>query len=239
MFKFEDVAPNIAAQIAAQEQEQENHRASCSDDVCARCGKGPRLTADDHRRIMAESQRREWAKLALASLPVDFDAATLDATWLAKLVGAQAIAQARSSLAERRVVFVGPAGSGKTSLAIAMFKAALDAEQPRESRRAGHLYVSAYRLAKARAMHPLGEGEAPLVSQALSAPVLLLDEVGGEDVRHASAVAEVIYERHADGRTTWITTGADPEKLATRYGGGIARRIFEGATVFRLVGRTR
>ncbi len=235
MFKFNEIAPNIAAYVEAYER----HKAECTAEVCHECGKRPQVDPAVSVRALLEAHRQEWAKLSLASLPDDFDAATLDAAWLTELVGAQAIDRARKALAERRLAFVGPSGSGKTSLAIAMFRAALDAEQPRDYRRSGHLYVSAYKLAKARAMHPLGEGEAPLVQQSLAAPVLLLDEVGGEDPRHASAVAEVIYERHADGRPTWVTTGTDPDKLAARYGGGIARRMFEGATVFRLVGRAR
>lgn len=236
MFKIGDVAPDIAAMVA----ELEAHKAACEAAECERCGRrSVALSAAQFKAILDKGQRDEWAKLSLASLPTDFDAAALDAPWLAKLVGAQAIATAHQNLATPRLVFVGPSGSGKTSLAIAMFRAALDAEPARDYRRSGHLYVSAYKLAKARACHPLGEGEAPLVAQALRAPVLLLDEVGGEDPRHASAVAEVIYERHAEGMPTWVTTGTDPEKLAARYGGGIGRRMFEGATVFRLVGRTR
>lgn len=237
MFKIGDVAPDIAAMVEALEA----HKLTCTSAECDRCGKSPKVERSpaDVAAMFATMQRDEYAKLALASLPTDFDAARLDATWLAKLVGAQAIAQASQNLAAARVVFVGPSGAGKTSLAIAMFRAAIEAEQPSAYRRCTHLYVSAFKLAKARACHPLGEGEAPLVAQALRSSVLLLDEVGGEDPRHASAVAEVIYERHAEGMPTWVTTGTDPEKLAARYGGGIGRRMFEGATVMRLVGRSR
>jgi hypothetical protein len=96
------------------------------------------------------------------------------------------------------------------------------------------MYVTAFRLAKARASHPLGEGEAPLVAKALAASLLVVDELGGEDDRHGTAVREVLHERHAENLPTWVTTGVGPREIAARYDGGIARRLFEGAEVFRM-----
>lgn len=229
MFKLEEVAPDIAALAA----EHAKHADGCTADPCERCGR------DTAREVSAAKILRSLEDIhrarALESLPAGFDAATLDAPWLESLVGSNTIAAARASLASPRVAFVGPPGAGKTSLAIAMFRAAVLAGSAAGKSR--YRYTSAHALAKARAGHPLGEGEAPLVEACLRSPLLLIDELGGEDTRYSSATAEVIYERHAEGRPTWVTSGVGPQELANRYGGGIARRIFEGAQVFRLTRR--
>jgi DNA replication protein DnaC len=159
------------------------------------------------------------------------------ADWLARLVGPTAMEMARAADGSRSAVLVGPPGSGKTSLAVAMFRAVIERAADEQVHLLSHRATSAHALAKARAFHPLGEGEAPAVLAALEADLLLLDELGGEDSRYASAVTEVIYERHAQMRPTWITTGVDPKSVANRYGGGIARRVFEDATLLQLGGR--
>jgi DNA replication protein DnaC len=92
-------------------------------------------------------------------------------------------------------------------------------------------------LAKARAEHRLGGGEAPLVADAKTTPLLLLDELGAEATRGDDAVAEVIHERHANERVTIYTTPFSVDELGLKFGGGIARRVFEGATVIALGGR--
>ncbi|MCL2777734.1 MAG: hypothetical protein FWD73_06990 [Polyangiaceae bacterium] len=115
-----------------------------------------------------------------------------------------------------------------------MFQAVLEAEPGSAFSRAPHRYVSAHALARARAGHPLGEGEAPLVADAFSCPLLVIDDLGSEDARFGTVVSEVIYERHARNRKTWITTGVRPADIAQRYGGGIVRRVLEWADRFDL-----
>lgn len=218
----------------------EAHQAACKLPVCDDCERWqcsaclvPLARAGSTCPVCESKQRRaQWLDGALETLPRAFLGAALDAPWLVDLVGADTIARARATLGATRITFVGKPGSGKTSLAIAMFRAAVEADRS-GSWRAQHMFVSAHRLAKARGTHKLGE-EAPLVDSALRAPLLVIDELGGEDQRHASAVTEVIYERHAEDRPTWITTGVTVKEIAARYGGGISRRVFEGVEGFRL-----
>lgn len=225
----------MAAKRAA---EAEKHAAECTAAECEQCQRylcRTCKTAMDHPGRCAgcreESARAEWVRAATAEIPRGFAEARLEASWLAGVVGPKVLDAARQALGEVRVVAVGPPGSGKTSLIAAMLVAA--------NHRGSVCWVSAHQLAKARTLHPLGEGEAPMIAAALRAGVLVVDELGGEDQRYASAVAEVVYERHADDMPTWVTTGVGPKEISDRYGGGIARRVFEDSKVFRLVGRTR
>lgn len=218
--KLEELAPDVAKRVRVDEGKAE---------------------ADAEARRQ-ERDRREVQRLQvfsaemLSRIPPAYAGAGLDAQWLQELVGEDAIARARASLGAPRAAFLGPPGAGKTSLAAAMFRADVLAQT--ESRKLhGYRWISSHKLAKARAGQPLGEGEAPLVEAALEAAVLVLDELGAEDPRYASAVAEVLYERHEQARRTWVTTGAGPKEIANRYGGGISRRVFEDAVVFRLAGR--
>lgn len=250
---IEDMLAEVKARAAADEE----HRRTCTLERCVPCQKAPcpgcgapseigrfsggadPCPACDRKRAI-----RRKAAPALASVPEKFSAVTFDTPWLAKLVGASALTDARALDGSASTAFVGPPGSGKTSLAVAAFRTVVEAAalegpmpMPGLTRRGDgltHRMFSAHALAKARAFHPLGEGEAPAVLAALNADLLLLDELGGEDARYASSVTEVIYERHAANRPTWITTGVDPKAIATRYGGGIARRVFEEAKVFQL-----
>lgn len=232
------------------EAKRAEHVAACKLETCAICERAPCpscgkpsvmpatwVTGQRCPECSAKRARAQRMRPALASVPEKFAGLTLDAPWLAKLVGATAMAEARAVDGGSSIVLVGPPGAGKTTLAVAMFRAVIEAAATEATTPLTHRMFSAHSLAKARAFHPLGEGEAPAVLAALNADLLVLDELGGEDARYASAVTEVIYERHAQMRPTWITTGVDPKAIANRYGGGIARRVFEDAKVFRLGGQ--
>lgn len=233
MFKLSELAPDLARRIA----DDEAHRQECTEPVCAICDRREFRAAETKARNIYDSiERNRNMERLLDEIPTEYDDAKLDAAWLAELVGVTDIERALSALGDARVVFIGPPGSGKSSLVSAMYRAAAEAET--SFRALGrYRWMSAHQLAKARAIHPLGEGEAPAVEAAICAPLLVLDELGGEDPRHSSAVAEVLYERHAERRKTWITTGVGSKEIAARYGGGIARRVFEHATVFKLKGK--
>lgn len=234
------------------------HAATCKAPVCHRCDRlqcrlclgtfSAEGGSGEHcNQCRTAAYRKAWFPKATTDLPTDFAGTTLSQEWLSRLVGSQEVSKARNAVSvARAVAFVGPAGSGKTSLAIAMFNAALVADAPTapsgwrmgsfpEGFGAEHLYVSAFDLANAKAETPLGK-KTELIERAKRAPLVVIDELGGEDPRYASAVSEVIYKRHGDGRRTWITMGVRQREIATRYGGGIARKAFEHAVVFDLPG---
>lgn len=201
-----------------------------------RCG------ACENARTMAS--REAYLADAWASIPERY-LPTFE-TSFAGTVASTVMAEPRG--AARNVVLVGPAGAGKTVLACGYLATWLDAHREtgdREGNPGGALFVSAYRLARARQEHRLGGGEAPLVSAALRASTLVLDDVGSEPEVRDSAVPEVLYERHGESRRTILTTWMRPAAsgddrtptVAGRYGDGIARRIFQGALILNLPAR--
>lgn len=144
----------------------------------------------------------------------------------------EAIATARALFTRTRITIVGQAGSGKTSLAVAILR-----ERSKEARMPG-IFVHAYRLGVARIQHKPGQGEAPSVEEAMHAKVALIDDIGNERPTANNAVPDVIFERHSERMPTIVTTGFDAEGIAKLYGDGIARRVFEGAAVIKLGGAT-
>lgn len=146
-----------------------------------------------------QTRRQEldaYAALQRMNLPKAYAWATFDSQDLAARVARpDAIEGARKACGDRRVLLVGEAGSGKTSLACAMLR-----------QRGRGLFAGAYYIAKARSEHRLGEGEAPEIDRAIAAPLLVLDDLGLEQAKN-TAISEVIYERHAEEKATIVTTG--------------------------------
>jgi hypothetical protein len=165
------------------------------------------------------------------SIPPAFRWAALDVPELLARVAlsASAFDDARARMDEARVVALGRSGSGKTSLLVAMMRA-------RAARRAERgLFVSAVELGSARQRARLG-AEAPEVVAALGAQLLLLDDLGTDRDLPSSPIVEVVWGRHAAARPTWVTTWLDEPAMAARYGDGLARRVFEGASIVRCGG---
>lgn len=228
----------------------------CHRDTCPRCGEvmmvGGTMREVDHEWVNlnlcegcadAEVLRQALREIE-AMIPRSFAWAKVGGPLLRERVG---MTRAQFDLAWRSCVLgnesltlVGEPGSGKTSLAAALFRAAIDQAMskkasPREVARIRRgMFVSAYELARDRAQHPLGAGQPPLVRLASRSSLLVIDDLGSEPDTQLSAVTDVLYERHAEGRVTWITTWLDEARATARYGGGIARRIFERATILHL-----
>lgn len=188
------------------------------------CWECSRAGEDFDRRVAEE-------RAAVGTIPRRFAWARVGASELVSRVrtGEELDAVARRVLASRGAVFAGPSGSGKTSLACACL---------REWARAhgGGLFVSAFRLSTARIQHAAGDGEAGIVARALAAPLLLIDEVGGEERTATSSVKAVVFQRYDEDRPTWITTGLSGKEIAAVYGDGFARRVVDGAAVVKLGG---
>jgi hypothetical protein len=158
------------------------------------------------------------------TIPDVFLVATFDSVELAKRVTRrEAIGEARLAAKKRTISFCGVTGAGKTHLAAATlrYRAEIDKSRPKDL-----LFLSAMRLAFARARHPLGEGDPPEVDRALKSRLVVIDDLGGEQPVYSSPIPEILDTRYAMGLATWVTTWLTPDKMADRYGTGISRRVF-------------
>lgn len=176
--------------------------------------------------VLEETLRRE--------IPPAFAWARFSAPELAKRVkSASAITEAMKPITSDGAVLTGPAGFGKTSLSVAMLANWINPDHlaDRDAMFAARrlMFTTSFVLAKARSMARLGDEAGP-VACALEASLLVIDDLGAEPEYKTSAIPEVIHERHQAGAPTIITTGFTPTDIATRYGDGIARRVFERAT---------
>lgn len=216
---------------------------ACEVLVCSECSKRIRHDRDERLKQAEDTWRaeRRVRELAapLATIPRMHQWCRFDAPDLSKAVKRQgAIAEARAAVGSDRVVLMGVAGSGKTTLACAMLQQLVDEVRepggdPKKYRDAVNArFASAYFIAKARFEHRLGDGEAAEVKEAIDATILVLDELGFDRAKN-TALDEVIHERHAAERMTIITTGYSFEQLLEKYGDGVARRVFENAKVIR------
>ena len=212
--------------------------AECRSEHCVDC-RVLTLDADPSNRCepcKVMRARKEGIAGALASIPPRYALASFnESAFLGHVTDYRARAAGKQAAATRArsLVLLGAAGAGKTTLAVAMLRLVIDValepgcspEALRDARRA--LFVTSIGLAKARGEHRLGGGEAPLVDRAMTASVLVVDDLGNEEDRYGTAVRDVINERHNFERPTWVTTFLEPGEVATRYGAGIARRLYE------------
>lgn len=185
---------------------------------------------DCDRAATAKADAARARGAAIASIPKRYSWAAVDAPELAARVRCQAplTEVIRRVLGARRVIFAGPSGSGKTSLACACLRERLP----------HGIFMTSFRLAMARSQGALGQGEPLEVERAMAAPLLLLDEVGGENKIATSAIRDVLFAREDADLPTWITTGFTSKQLGETYGDGALRRIVEGAYVVRLGDQT-
>lgn len=175
--------------------------------VCERCALAKRSA-----RLVAES---------LATVPESYRWASFAAPELkARVQNPLAVTQARAKRHQTSILFVGAAGAGKTSLAVATLRDRVEATPGERA-----LFAPAWRLGIARARSE--DSDPHLVKSAAACDLLVLDDLGSERAVASNPVPDILFERHAEGRATWITTWMSPKEVADRYGDGIARRVYE------------
>lgn len=126
------------------------------------------------------------------------------------------------------VVFVGDRGSGKTSLATAVYRADVEAAGG-----IGGCWVGAERLIVEALRESRLGSVAPLMNRARQARTLLLDDLGQEPEHEDSRalIADLVLGRWRDQKFTIVTTGLDESRIMARYGSGIHRRLTERGRV--------
>ena len=167
-------------------------------------------------------KRMRWARFGSSDLPRRV--ATQDACQQSFLA-VDALLAGNASL-----ILVGPAGSGKTSLACAVLCEVALAKSLHTAR-----FQCAIDLGQSRYRQRYG-GEAFDVERSKAASLLVLDDLGSEHKNGVETVAEVIRYRHGEEKPTIYTTWIDPDSFAEHYGDGIARRINDSAIVVRVGG---
>jgi DNA replication protein DnaC len=195
--------------------------------TCRDCGtplRGPTRCQQCERTRSIEA--REQARFE--SIPETFRWARFDATELPEYVpNAVATQAARAAVGAPRVLLVGRTGMGKTSLAAAMMREWLGRHSLGVA-----FFAMGPTLARASWQHGFGKGEFDAMARALSATLLVLDELPSDAPPSGfSAIQTLIYERHAKGLPTWVTTWMSPKDVSARYDKGLTRRLFENAEV--------
>lgn len=243
---LESLGP-ILERAAREQAAAEAHAAECTDRPCKRCERfvcacGDFVDGRDTCDRCLDVQVNERAfKPTRDSIPKHFHWA-LDARFEDLVARIQAPQSHIKAAIDRPpsggMLLIGPTGSGKTSLVVAMLDSWVRADLPA---RRGSLFVEAGWLSRARARHKLGADEAPLVTEAMRCPLLVLDDLGSEREDRDGCITDVLWERTNEDRPIWITSGlaangnddrerltSFAESLSRRYDGGFARRVIQG-----------
>lgn len=187
-----------------------------------------RWRLDDEDR--ARRERHRAVSRSVEAIPPRFRGLALgDPAKLAERgITVALVEQSRRAITAPGVVWMGPVGSGKTTLACA----SMNTWAHKRERPPSLLFANATELACARTRHPLGAGEPPLVEQAMRVDLLVLDNLGDEVALSTSGetIREVVAHRYDYCLPTWVTTAAEMEALRARYEAGTIRRLFEMST---------
>ena len=207
--------------------------------ICAACG--DRLARADHERSLAKAR---------SSIPERFRWATIESlpAHPGRVKMPQRLLDAAARLTRHRVLMlVGPSGNGKTSVACAVLRAAIDAGGF-EAPRAAQDRAQRARYYEARKLFTDAEeredGQPPYVL-AMHMPVVVLDDVGQEvggaignfkAAERSKMIGDILSARHEDSRlTTIVTTFARRNEWARLYGDGVARRYFDAEDGVKVV----
>lgn len=122
----------------------------------------------------------------------------------------------------RGLIMTGPVGTGKTSLAIAILRVAIDKGYNGLFVQMVSLLDTMFTLKDVSAEHRLR-----FERQLKRTPLLVLDDFGAEYGNKwvEQKVNAIISERVADGKSTIITTNLSPEKLKANYDERIYDRL--------------
>lgn len=219
--------------IVEQALQLSDHQQVCTETFCRRCARWQchwcmEAPAPDEF-VGCESCRVQNAVRDL-ELPRRYEFASLysDVT-IARVKNRVAVEASKKVKATDSAVWSGAAGLGKSTLLAATANKEA-ARAAKRQRRFTVLWTTAIALEAARRKHPFGtEDDAELVIDAMTTPLLALDDLGAESPRGRDVIAEVIHERHDQNLPTWLTTALTPLQIGERYSGGVERRIFEHA----------
>lgn len=223
-----------------------SYRAVRCQQGCPDCEQKRVVEARYHRRVQIHA-------LAMAPAGEDFQHVTLQHPQLRQWVTSAKVVsrvQERADLdydeeGQRwpQLVLLGGTGAGKTTLATAVFRhhadrvLAPDATEADEEYVRAMLWVPAVELAGARRETRFGQA-VDLLKRALTATVLLIDDLGQEPPDWRDDMKTVLSERQRHRRKTILTSGFSLEEIAS-YGDHIQRRLVERSHVLQMESKWR
>jgi DNA replication protein DnaC len=176
-------------------------------------------------------------------IPIAWKWCTCSSAEFRERIGKKCQAFARTYDGKASAILLGSTGKGKTSGVLAALRRLRDEAERETIARTGALperhptlqklhglqWFSGSEIALARKRHALGSGEAKLISDAIYAPLLVIDEVGFEPLD--GALFDVIDARYNKERPTILTSGLTSKAFAEKYGDALWRRLTERGIV--------
>lgn len=184
-------------------------------------------------------------RAAYAQLPEGYALDLTSPALVGRVRRKQAITESCAALPYPGIVWLGPSGSGKSTLACATARAWIDTRVRTENDRPpAILFALAQDIAVASRYHKLGKGRPELITSAIRAELLILDELGDKfENGQWDDLSKVVFTRYQRARPTWLTTWLpartrEPggKSVANIYGDGFARRLFERSAVINCGG---
>lgn len=135
-------------------------------------------------------------------------------------------------------LLLGPSGAGKTTVAAQIVRRRCDeaieacarvasCDTAELTLAAGIVWTTGPQLIVARREHSLGAGEAPLITKAKRASLLVLDELGHESATADPSLFDVLDLRYSRAAPSIVTSGLRRTEFLGRYGDALFRRLTE------------